>query len=149
MQQIIELLLKALVRAGFGVGSLEFLEWRDECFRHVAAAEGTVAPTRIWHALWRCARHAALWEVRTARMKFTTSSGFFLPGFVSTPLQTSTAYGLAERIASETFSGVRPPARKMWPARFARSAMFQRKVLPLPPRRRRSKPSSKNAETCL
>jgi hypothetical protein len=43
-QQIIELLLKALVRAGFGIGSLEFLEWRDECFWDVAAAEGTVAP---------------------------------------------------------------------------------------------------------
>jgi hypothetical protein len=43
MQQVIELLLKALVRAGFGIGSLEFFEWRDECFRDVAAAEGTVA----------------------------------------------------------------------------------------------------------
>ena len=124
------------------------LQAERPAFRERSGRRRAKTPARVGHCLWR-GGHTVFCAARTARMKLLTATGSFFPGFASTPLQTSTAYGLAERMASPTLAGDSPPARKIWPARLARRAIFQRKVLPLPPRLRRSKPSSKNALTLL
>ena len=69
----------------------------------------------------------------TAHINATIRAGSFFPGRASTPLHTSTAYGRATRIASATFSGVKPPARKMRRESFEPRAKFQLNVFPVPP----------------
>ena len=57
----------------------------------------------------------------------------FLPGLASTPLPTSTAYGLIRRTAFATFPGVKPPASMILPYCFASIARSQLNVSPVPP----------------
>ena len=90
-EQIVEFFLEALISAGFGIGALELFERRDQRFRDVAPAECAVASARVRDRLSGCAHRFFLRATRTACMKLAISAGSFLPGFSSTPLQTSTA----------------------------------------------------------
>src|SRR5262245_33853262 len=67
------------------------------------------------------------------RMKVRTLPQSFVPGVTSTPLHTSTAYGRTVWIASQTFSGVSPPARMIRPYRCNEATRCQSACTPPPP----------------
>src|ERR1035437_8015361 len=60
---------------------------------------------------------------RTAAMNVRTFAVSFFPGADSTPLETSTPNGFTLRTASATFSGVKPPARKIGLPNFCASML--------------------------
>src|SRR5690242_8611892 len=70
-------------------------------------------------------------------MKLRILAGSFLPGEASTPEETSTPQGWRIRMASFTFSGVRPPAIITLDLelilRTIGTLLFQSKALPVPP----------------
>src|SRR5262249_18294750 len=70
---------------------------------------------------------------RIASLNCCSLAGSLRPGSLSTPLLTSTAYGLTVVIASAMFSGESPPARKTLASFAACRAISQFIVLPVPP----------------
>ena len=135
VQERIQLRLKAVIRARLCIHALEFFERGHQRFRDVTAAIRPVAAA-LPHHVRRVTHPATFFRVPfAARIRLLIRTGSFLPGLASTPLQTSTAYGLAARIASPTFSGVNPPARKIGLPNFcASTARFQLNFSPVPPR---------------
>src|SRR4029077_1332792 len=109
----IELRLKFRIFSSFGVRLLELFERSDQRFWNIAAPIRSETPVCIRHRLWSRTHFCLVSAAFTAHINATIRAGSFLPGRASMPLHTSTAYGRATRIASATFSGVKPPARKM------------------------------------
>ena len=72
-------------------------------------------------------------DVRAASEKALIFEESFIPR-VSTPVDTSTAQGRADAIASETLAGYNPPARINSQSLGRDAATFQSKDFPVPPR---------------
>src|SRR5690348_4258227 len=159
VQQSIQLCLEAAVIPCFRVRALQLFQRSHQRFRYVTAAVSAVAAAsvrRFLQPLFYNRTHRILililplmFPFPTARMNATMRAPSFFPGLASTPLQTSSAYGLTLLLASAAFSGVNPPARKIVRPRRTRRATLQSNVFPVPPRARLSNPSSKNALALL
>ncbi len=151
VRRSVEFRLESAVRARREVGGLEFFERRHQRFRNVSAAVRAEAASRIRNdcrnrthdfSVGRC-------EPFTARISALILAASFLPGDFSVPLQTSIAYGRTIEMASRTFSGVMPPARKIRGRFFVPRTRDQSNVFPVPPRSLPSKPSSRIADAFL
>src|SRR6516225_8827689 len=173
LEQLIKFGLERCVRLGLLVGAFEFVKWDHQRLRDVATAvraetAGNVRANDRFcgHGLREILYRA--FGVRRRRSPFArplrgtqeisrdareTSSkkacsfaGSFLPGRDSTPLATSTAKGRTMRMASATFSGVRPPARMTRCDCATARARCQLPVVPLPPYWPESAESRRKAE---
>src|SRR5215469_8159733 len=133
LKKRMKLRLKLWILARRPVRALEFFESSNERFRNIASPVGAETPMCIGHRLFHGVHLRSPSAAFTAHINATIRAGSFLPGRASTPLHTSTAYGRTTRIASATFSGVRPPARKMRSEPFELRTMFQLNVFPVPP----------------
>ena len=103
LEQELELLHERAIPARLRPRALELFERGNQRLGHVAAAVRS-------EPSWNLNTHfdASSTACMNARMR----AGSLMPGALSTPLATSTAYGLSFRTTSPTLSGSRPPATK-------------------------------------
>src|ERR1700730_16076762 len=164
VQQVLKLRLKSRIGLRQLIGPLQLKQRHHQRFGNVAAAirteasrnNGRIDDLRAHEcadgpSAFRSFVRAGSLNSRLARSTSAKNSRIlprsFFPGRDSTPLATSTAYGRTERIASATFSGVRPPAKIIGRATAARRAKAQSIVCPVPPYWPARAASSKNPET--
>src|SRR5712692_910361 len=118
-QQAVNLPAEGRVIASGNVCGLELLEGTHQSLGHIAApvrakTATSIGPSLLTHLV--CGAQANAPEADSAASMNSRSFTLSLrPGADSTPLETSTAAGRAERMASATLSGRKPPASTMGP----------------------------------
>src|SRR6266852_4208081 len=145
VQEFVQTALETAVALGLLVVMLQLFESSHQRLRNIASTiDAKAARQPLLRSLrpfrYGRGRHFYLsFSVsRTALTKARTFSGSFFPGLASTPEATSTPQGFRTPIASPTFAGVNPPATISFtpPCRIPSAmgtALFQSKVLPVPP----------------